>query len=187
MKISKARLEAEFVKLLRRLQPNESTISSFPQIAAKVWAKREGDAELQTKRLTEKLDDLRKLKSHLVRDKVRGEVSSADYEEENANLKQEIQIIEQQLEAAASSRASLESFVRFAELMLADVATAWEKAQPEQRQRVQNLLFPEGIRYSPEQGFLNRSKSSLFNMLEQMSTEEGMLASPTGFEPVLPP
>ena len=185
--LSKATLESEFLRLLRRLQPNRSTVSSFPRIAGKVWAKKQGDIEAETKRCTSKLEELRYLKSQLLRDKLRREISSADYQEENAKLVEEIAIVEQQLEGVSSNKASLDSFVRFAELMLANVATAWEKAKPEQRMRVQNLLFPGGIRYSGAGNFLNPSSSSLFNMLEEMSSEEGMLASPTGFEPVLPP
>ena len=68
-----------------------------------------------------------------------------------------------------------------------NVARAWEIASPEQRQRVQNLLFGEGLHYSPESGFLNRSKPSLFSTLEGMTDEKRLVASPTGFEPVLSP
>jgi hypothetical protein len=50
---------------------------------------------------------------------------------------------------------------------------------PEERQRVQNLLF-EGLHYSPELGILNRSNSSLFSMLDGLNDENGWLASPTG-------
>jgi hypothetical protein len=53
--------------------------------------------------------------------------------------------------------------------------------------RVQNLLFSDGLLYTKDSDFLNTSKPSLFNVLEEISTEKGILASPTGFEPVLPP
>jgi hypothetical protein len=68
-----------------------------------------------------------------------------------------------------------------------DIARAWQIAGPESRQRVQNLLFEDGLHYSTEAGILNRSKSSLFSVLQAVSDEKGLLASPTGFEPVLPP
>ena len=71
--------------------------------------------------------------------------------------------------------------------MLVDIAGAWQRAGADQRQRVQNLLFSDGLLYSEDRGFLNTSKPSLFTVLEGISSENGMLASPTGFEPVLPP
>jgi hypothetical protein len=39
-------------------------------------------------------------------------------------------------------------------------------------------LFQDGLFYSKDYGFLNTSKSSLFTVLEEISTEPGMLASP---------
>ena len=68
-----------------------------------------------------------------------------------------------------------------------DIARAWQIAEPEQRQQVQNLLFGDGLHYSPKLGILNRSNSSLFSMLHAMKSEKGLLASPAGFEPALPP
>jgi hypothetical protein len=64
-----------------------------------------------------------------------------------------------------------------------DIANAWRIAGPEQRQRLQNLLFDGGLDYSPDLGILNRSKSSLFSVLETMNSENGLLVSPEGFEP----
>jgi hypothetical protein len=48
-----------------------------------------------------------------------------------------------------------------------DIALAYQLANPECRQRVQNFLFDDGLAYSPELGILNRSKNSLFSMLEK--------------------
>ncbi len=50
-----------------------------------------------------------------------------------------------------------------------------------------HLLFRGGLHYSLEQGFLNPDKSSLFNILQEVQGKNSLLASPTGFEPVLPP
>ena len=56
---------------------------------------------------------------------------------------------EEQLRAVTSRRDSVDSFVRFAELKLVDIANGWRIAEPEQRERVQNLLFDCGLDYSP--------------------------------------
>jgi hypothetical protein len=81
----------------------------------------------------------------------------------------------------------MEAFIRFAELTLLDIAATWQLASPENRQRVQNLLFEGGLHYSKEGGILNRSNTSLYSMLESITRENDLLASPTGFEPVLSP
>ena len=81
----------------------------------------------------------------------------------------------------------MEAFLRFAELSLVDIAGTWKMATPENRQKVQNLLFEGGLHYSHEEGILNRANTSLFSMLESIKSENQLLASPTGFEPVLSP
>ena len=60
-------------------------------------------------------------------------------------------------------------------------------AEAENRQKIQNLLFEGGSHYSKGDGILNRTNTSLFSMLESISSENNLLASATGFEPVLSP
>ena len=182
MLVSKEKLERDFAALLRRLQPHKETIASFPKIATKVWTQKQGDAEAMKKRLLTRLEEQKRLKAELLKAKLRGEVTQADYQQANAEFTDEVTTIEEQLEVVQSSKTKLESFVRFAELMLVDIAGAWQRAVDDQRQRVQNLLFFDGVLYSEDRGFLNTPKPSLFTVLEGVSTENGMLASPTGFE-----
>jgi transcriptional regulator with XRE-family HTH domain len=106
----------------------------------------------------------------------------SDYE--RSDRKKMPNVTKQELQAIGSQKETQDAFMRFAEILLMDIARAWEIARPEERQRVQNLLFADGLHYSPELGILNRSNSSLFSMLEGLKCEEGWLASPTGFEPV---
>ena len=187
MKVSKEQLEAEFISKLRTLRPKDDMLADFPKVAAKVWNSKQGDLEKQRIKLLGQLEEHRALKSELLKSKLRGEVSLADYEEHTAEFSQQIATIEGELRAIDSNGAKLESFIRFAELRLMDMAEVWEIASPDQRQRVQNLLFNGGLNYSMSEGFLNRSKSCLFNTLESLSNHSGLLASPTGFEPVLSP
>jgi hypothetical protein len=49
-----------------------------------------------------------------------------------------------------------------------DVAGAWQLATPEQRHRVQTLLFDGGLAYAADHGIFNHSKSSLFSTLEAL-------------------
>ena len=116
-----------------------------------------------------------------------GTVPQATFIEADEDFRSEIAIIEQELQESAFQQGTQEAFVRFAKLHLIDLSNAWQLAGPEQRQRVQSLLFSGGLAYAPDAGFLNRSKSSLYTVLQAMKDEKDLLASPTGFEPVLPP
>jgi site-specific DNA recombinase len=187
VKLSKAALEQQFLALLRRLQPEPTAVASFPRVAAKVWAEKQGDIEANAKRFAARLNDAQRLKSELLRARLRHELSQADFERANAEFDDDIAAAEGQLALLETGKATLNDFIAFAELLLADIAGTWEKASGDQRQRVQNLLFLDGLQYHQESGFLNTSKPSLFRVLEEISTEKGILASPTGFEPVLSP
>jgi len=153
--VSNEKLESDFLALLRRLEPDKAVIASFPSVAAYVWAQKQGDAETSTKRLLTKLDSLKRLK--LLRAKLRGEVAQGDYQQANREFADEIASIEEQVQIVKSSKATLEKFVSFAELMLVDIVGAWQKAAGDQRQRVQNLLFSEGLLYSEDDGFLKHA------------------------------
>jgi hypothetical protein len=56
-----------------------------------------------------------------------------------------------------------------------------------QKVGVQNLLCQNGLRYSQESKNFEHLTPCLFNAIEEMSGKDWCLASPTGFEPVLPP
>ena len=187
VKVRKEQLEGEFISKLRTLQPKGNTLADFPNVAAKVWNSKQGDFEKQRAKLLAQLQEYRALKSELLKSKLRGEVSQVDYEENNAEYAAKIAAIEGEQRAIETNDAKLESFIRFAELRLTDMAEVWQLANPEQRERGQTLLFCDGLSYSMSARFLNRSKSSLFNLLELVSSESVLLASPTGFEPVLSP
>jgi hypothetical protein len=165
------------------LRANRDTIAAFPKVAARVWQEKQGDSERESRKLTTRLEEQKKLKFELMKMRMRGELSREEFEQANADLASEIYVIEEQLRTVASRRDTADSFVRFAELQLMDIANAWRIAGPEQRQRVQNLLFEDGLDYSPTMGILNRSNSSLFSVLEPMNSESGLLVGPEGFEP----
>jgi site-specific DNA recombinase len=187
VKLPKDKLETEFVALLRKLRPNSAALSEFPSIAAKVWTEKQGDVEKQEKKLKARLDEQKQLRRALRDALLRGTITAEQFKEGDAEFGGEIAVTEQEIRALGTQRDTLDAFIRFAEIHLTDVAEAWEIAAPEQRQRVQNLLFQDGLLYSPEQGILNRSNSSLFSMLEATKSKKVLLVSPMGFEPMLSP
>ncbi len=149
-------------------------------IAADVWARRRGDTGVATRELTARLEEQKKLKAELLRAKLRGEVTQVDYAQANADFDDDIDGITQELHAARSQRGTLDAFLRFAKLMLVDVAAAWQRADAEQRLRVQNFLFQGGIAYHQNQKFLNTTNPTLFQQLRGLAHCERMVGVPDG-------
>jgi hypothetical protein len=69
--VSKQKLESDFAVLLGRLRPDKETVASFPKIAAKVWERKQGDAEATFRRLKARLDTQKHLKAELLKAKLR--------------------------------------------------------------------------------------------------------------------
>jgi site-specific DNA recombinase len=179
----KANLESEFQMFLGRLRPDQKKVADFTKIATRVWDAKQGNSERELKSLRSQLEEEKKRKSKLLSLRTEGEISREEFEEANVTFREKICAIEEKIQAVDSTRATSASFVRFAELQLTDMAHVWRIASPEQRERVQNLLFQDGLDYSPKTGFLNRSESSLFNALETVDFNKVSLVEAVGVEP----
>jgi hypothetical protein len=180
----KAALESAFLAFIGRLQPDREIVSDydFPKIAARVWEAKQGGSEREARSLKSQLEAQKDRKNKLLTMRVDGEISREEHEEARTGTQTAIYEIEEKLRALESNRATAESFVHFAELKVTDMAKVWSIANSEQRERVQNLLFEGGLDYSPEKGFLNRSKSSLFHALETVNIQDANLVEAAGVE-----
>jgi hypothetical protein len=56
----------------------------------------------------------------------------------------------------------------FVDLALVDVTAIWQRANDDQRRRVRQILFSEGLLIDSERTLSNPSSCSLFNVLENM-------------------
>ena len=162
-------------------------MGEFPKIAARVCEEGQGDAQAKAKKISAQLDKLKVMKKKLLASYLKSKVSEDDYREATADYSRQITDLERQLRELTEISASTEAFVSFAELQLSDLAGLWQAANDDQRRRVQTIRFREGLAYSPKTRSLNPDNSTLFSVLQELNPENLRLASPTGFEPVLPP
>src|SRR5262249_39177356 len=96
VKVAKQELESAFIAHMKPLHTNKKTLAAFPKAAAQMWAERQGDSEAYTKKLTARLDEQKRLKSELLKAKLRGEVSQSDYAEANLEFETEIRSLQRQ-------------------------------------------------------------------------------------------
>jgi site-specific DNA recombinase len=180
-------LEDQFVSLLERLKPAPGDDSKVSK-AAKLLAVEQGDVKKETQRLEAKLEELKREKRELLKLLMGKKISDATYAEAEIEYSDGIKSAERELRSLQSQGDIQDEFLGFiAEFLSVDMAATWQKATPEQKTRVQTFLFEGGLSYSQKTRSLNTSNSSLFSILEVFSGSESLLASPTGFEPVLSP
>jgi site-specific DNA recombinase len=128
--VPKANLESEFQAFLGLLRADRGEVADFPKIAARIWDSKRGNSEQESKKVRSKLEEQKKLKNNLLNLRMGGEISKDEFEEANASFRDKIYAIEEKLRALATTRATSDSFVRFAELQLTDMAHVWRGRQP---------------------------------------------------------
>ena len=78
----------------------------------------------------------------------------------------------------------MEGVLAFAERVLPRAADLWVQASLNQKQRLQQLFFGDGVAFDGQQFVRTALTVNAFNYLTTVPSAENEVASPTGFEPV---
>ena len=113
-------------------------------------------------------------------------IDQQTYAEQVRRLAVETEAAEKSLRAASLDQLDIEAVLAFADKLIRQPQKLWTESSLEQKQKLQRVFFPDGVTVTSE-GFGTASRNSFFEMLGQVPTGKAILASPTGFEPVLPP
>jgi hypothetical protein len=108
------------------------------------------------------------------------------YEEQVQRLNAEMETAKMKFAAADLECIDVEDVLEFAEKLVERPEQLWLKSSLEQKQRLQSVFFPDGVKYTCE-GFGTAPSNSFFSVFRELLDEKISLASPTGFEPVLSP
>jgi DNA invertase Pin-like site-specific DNA recombinase len=157
----------EFAAMLRRLRPTPLMMADFPSIMKEEWGKTSGDNDALLRRLKVDLREKNALHEKLVTAYLANDRAIVPvFEHMSQKFRDDIESLESQISEAQERKATFEELLAFSKALLVDVSTAWERADLDQKQRVQNALFPKGLSYDPQNGISNTDNDSLFSQLE---------------------
>ena len=179
-------LERDFAALLERLAPERRYMRLFKEIVRQVWKQKVAGSESVLRAAKGKLAELENRKNRLVDFLLEGRLDQQTYDEQTMRLRGEIETAERELREADLEQMDLEAVLAFAEKLVERPRQLWLESTLEQKQRLQRVFFPDGVKYTKE-GFGTAVSNSFFSVLRDVSEQKATLASPTGFEPVLPP
>jgi site-specific DNA recombinase len=179
-------LERKFVELLEWLTPDGSLLPLFKQTVRDVWKRRQGDSEAIFKLSQKKLVTATQKKDQLVDALLDKRIDQHTYDQQVIRLSKENEETERELRAAEAEFIDLEAVLAFAEKIISRPARLWVESALDQKQRLQTVYFPGGLSFDGVE-FGTGTTSLLFNILKGFAANDDDLASPTGFEPVLPP
>ena len=102
-------------------------------------------------------------------------------------MRQELTLLQIDQHSGELEKFDVEGILAFAERVLPRASDLWVQASLEQRQRLQQLFFPDGVAFDGKRFVRTGVSTHAFKYLTPDLPVENNLASLTGFEPVLPP
>ncbi len=187
VKVPKDEFERRFVEYLSGLRPKSEYVRLFREIVLDVWKGKQGEAKSASRLIMKRIDELEERRRKLLDAHVYRKTLDDDlYREEDDRLAQEIALARIDLHDAQLEEIDIEGVLGFAESVILDAQRLWMEGTLEQRQRLQKVLFPKGVTYSTQSGFGTAETSLFFSWLAVVREKKDALASPRGFEPLLP-
>ncbi len=183
--VTKAKLESVFTDELARLQPSPGYMRLLKESVLQIWKARKelvradlADTERRAKAIQAKLDRLDE--AFLFERSIDIDV----YDRHAEKLRQELTLLRMDRHASEVEELDVEGILAFAERILPRAADLWTQASLDQRQRFQQLFFPEGIAFDGS-GFVGTAVTApAFNYLRPIETGNEGLVDLTGIEPV---
>jgi site-specific DNA recombinase len=183
--ISKTRLEQLFVDELARLQPTAGFMRLVKDRVLTAWREMQGDArkhiaeiERKQKAIREKLD---RLDQAFLFER---SIDIDTYDRHRDKLREELTLVQMDRHSSELEEMDVEGILGFAERVLPSASNLWVQSSSAQKQRLQQVFFPEGIRFNGKTLVGTGTTLPVFNYLNPISDEKKELVDLTGIEPV---
>ena len=178
--VGRQSLEDAFIEFLRQQQPDAGYLKLFHRVVLDVWNAKQDDAIVLVRKFEKQVDEVkerrRKLNDAFVYQQV---ITREDYEQMLAGLKDELAAAELNLSQARVDEIEVEKVLDFAENLLLNTSGAWQRCSLQQKQRLQQVLFPRDVEYA-DGVYRTQETSFLFTGLSAAETENGRFGSATG-------
>jgi site-specific DNA recombinase len=149
VRVSTQQMESEFNAFMRELKPNSDYLPVFRESVIAVYEKKFAESldlrDALERDLRQKRDAKRKLNEAFI---YRNAISDGDYRQMKEALEQEILALEMKVNEAKQEEIEIEQLLDFSENLLLNAAGTWSESSLEQKQRLQQILFPQGVTYA---------------------------------------
>jgi hypothetical protein len=179
--------ESEFVSIVESIAVPPSFATAFREVVHDLLQDRRQSAIATAGAIEKRLQKAHARKQSLLQaflyDK---SIDKEDFDEQRSILEGEIRECEAAIADLNNEDLDFDSVLEFAAHLLQHPADAWVNADLEQKQRLQKVFFPDGVRFGSGK-FETDAKGLLFRDLAPLPARKPRLVAHTGFEPVLPP
>ena len=166
--VSKEQLDAQFLSVLGMCQPTIEYLNRLPEIAVKQWEGRAEHIRQESRALNIRLSEQRRLNSQAIKAKLTGDLSAEDFGTLKQSVMEETTKIECELNALEHERKTFEEMSQQAKLENISFVATWSTVGIQGKLELQKAIFPAGLVWSHETGFLNRKNEWLMDGLQQV-------------------
>ncbi len=183
MNTRREEVEWRFIEFLEQLKPKPEYLHLFGEIIVDVWKEKQAQVVAVHDALLRRLADLKKDKQLLMQAFVyKRTLDPHTYQDESDRLNEQITLAEMEAEDARLDQLDVEAAVEFAQYVLLNAARIWSESSPEQKQRLQKLIFPAGVLFA-EGAYRTSTTSMIFFELEEIHDQKERLVALPGIEP----
>lgn len=123
------------------------------------------ESRLIKKKISEKHSQIEKLEVKFVE----GDINKELYEKFNSKYQKEVEILEKELTNYDFHSSNFEMVIEKSLEIAQNISSAWVSASFEKKQKLQNLVFPEGLLYNKVKGVVRTPRvNSLFASIEPL-------------------
>ncbi len=192
-------LESKFIETLGELQLNEKYIPLFKQQLNLIYKQVNENQDKVNDQFKRQLIEIDKKAERLEERFVNEEIKPDLYEKFSAKFRQEKIEVEQQMKGCPVSSSNLEYYINRSIELSSELPSLWASSDLDGKQRLQNLIFPEGIYYNKQKDQTRTTKiNSVFLLsggkikgsgernkgLHDEISMKSLSVAPTGIEPV---
>ena len=152
------------------MQPTAELIAKLPDIAESNWKVRSKRIEDEQRTLQNRLNENNALNLRAIEARIKGDLSTDDFEKFKAANSKTNSDIEEQLKALQSECFTMAQLMVDARRSIVNLAKTWLEADLARRQEIQTALFPEGLVFSPDFLFFEPRNHTLMQSVSELVT-----------------
>lgn len=178
--IIKAKIETEFSRILARYQLSEAYLFRLKDAMASTLAEANREARGKLERLDRLLGELGQQKKRIFEMREDGSYTKDEFLERKNALESEMGRAQVERAETAGKEYDLEAIFDYALTFVRRFGTEWTRMPPEVWQRFHQLIFPEGIPYTRNNGFGTCKVGLIFGLVERFAADDSPLVTHWG-------
>ncbi len=161
----------KFIELLRSIEPTQETVNTMKTVIKEQSVKELTNLNQEVADVRLKLSDLTDIRANAIKQFISGKISEDDEKEVLDNIDTERLELKQQLSGLEQEQTLSEASIDYALSFMTNVAKQWLDADLELKQKIQNVIFPQGFILDIKQGnFISPHLSPLYSVISNQNT-----------------